>query len=89
MIELQELLSDAEEPYLELKQGGLSAVERFFWQVEVLAKLRLVLETLDLDNGQLLPKDSGCSSNGSKVLTPTVNELKMRSKSGKVASVGF
>ena len=43
----------------------------------------------DLDNDQLLAKDGSCATCGSKVMTRTVNELKMRSQTGKVASVGF
>ena len=42
-----------------------------------------------MDDGQLLAKDERCATSGSKILTRTVNELKMRSKTGKIASVGF
>ena len=49
----------------------------------------IVLAKSDLDNGQLLAKDGSCATCESKVMTRTVNELKMRSQSGKVVSVGF
>ena len=49
----------------------------------------LILAKSDLDNGQLLAKGGSCATTGSKVMTQTVNELKVRSKTGKVASVGF
>ena len=38
--ELQELLSDAEDLYFELKNGGLRAVERLFGHRGVLAQLQ-------------------------------------------------
>ena len=44
MAELQELLSDAEDPCFELKFGGLRAVERLFRHKGVLAKLRFFSE---------------------------------------------
>ena len=40
-------------------------------------------------NGQLHEKDGSCETSGSKVITRTVNKLKMRSKTDEVASVGL
>ena len=40
-------------------------------------------------NGQLYEKDGSCATIGSKVMTPAVNKLKMRSKTDEVASVGL
>ena len=37
--ELQELLIEAEDPYFELKNGDIRAVERLFWHELVLAQL--------------------------------------------------
>ena len=42
-----------------------------------------------MDDGQMPAKDGSCSTSGSKVMTRTVNKLKMRSKKAKVVSVGF
>ena len=50
---------------------------------------KLILAKLDMDDGQLLAKDESWATSGSKVMTRTVRKLKMRSKTGKVASVGF
>ena len=47
------------------------------------------LTKLNFDNGQLLAKDGSCATSGSKVMIQTVNKLKMRSKTVKIASVGF
>ena len=38
--EMQELLSEAEDLYFELKNGALRSVERLFWHKRVLAQLR-------------------------------------------------
>ena len=48
-----------------------------------------ILAKLDMDDGLLLANDEICATTGSNVKTRTVNKLKMRSKTGKVASVGF
>ena len=40
-------------------------------------------------DGQLLANDESCAISGSKNKTRTVNKLKIRSETGKVASVGF
>ena len=40
-------------------------------------------------NGQLYEKVGSCATIGSKVMTPAVNKLKMRSKTDEVASVGL
>ena len=48
-----------------------------------------ILAKSDLDNGQLLANNGNCATCGSKFMTRYVNELKMRSQTGKVASVGF
>ena len=42
-----------------------------------------------MDDGQLRAENESGENSGSKILTRTVNKLKMRSKTGKVASVGF
>ena len=42
-VELQELLIEAEDPYFELKNGGLRALERLFELDGVLAQLRFSL----------------------------------------------
>ena len=47
------------------------------------------LAKLDLDDGQQLASDESCATSGSKGITRSVNKLKMRSKTGKIASVGF
>ena len=44
---------------------------------------------LGMDDGQLLAKDERCSTSGSKVMTRTIKELKMRPKTAKIASIGF
>ena len=41
-VELQELLIEAEDPYFELKNGGLRAVKQLFELEEVLAQLRFI-----------------------------------------------
>ena len=48
-----------------------------------------ILAKLDLDNGQLLANDKSSATIGSRFLSRTVNQLKMRSKTGKFDSVGF
>ena len=48
-----------------------------------------IIAKLDMDDGQLLTNDESSATSGSKAMTRTVNELKMRSKTGKVDSVGF
>ena len=42
-VELQELLIEAEDPYFELKNGGLRALKRLFELDGVLAQLRFSL----------------------------------------------
>ena len=69
--------------------GFLRAVERLFWHERCSHSFAFELAKSDLDNGQLLAKDGSCATCDSKVKTRTVNELKMRSQTGKVASVGF
>ena len=55
----------------------------------MLAQLRFFLiAKLDFDDGQLHKKDGSCATSDSKVKTRAVNKLKMRSKTGEVASVG-
>ena len=49
----------------------------------------LILAKLDLNDDQLHKKDGSSATSGSKVKTRAVNKLKMRSKTGKVASVGL
>ena len=65
------------------------AVEFLFGHRGVLAQLHVILAKLDMDDGQLLANDEISATTGSNVKTRTVNKLKMRSKTGKVASVGF
>ena len=89
MVELQELLSETEDPYFELKNGDLRAVERLFRHKGVLAQFRFFLAESDMDDGQLLAKYDLCATSGSKLMTRTVNRLEMTSKTGKVALVGF
>ena len=52
-------------------------------------KASLYQAKLDTDDGQLLAKDERCATSGSKIKTRTIKELKMRPKTGKVASIGF
>ena len=89
MVEQQELLIEAEEPYFELKNGGLRALKRLFELKGVLAKLPFKIAKLDMVHGQLHEKDGSCATVGSKVMTRAVNKLKMRSKTDEVASVGL
>ena len=42
-----------------------------------------------MENFQLLAKVERCENSGSKVMTRSVNKLKMGSKTGKAALVGF
>ena len=42
-----------------------------------------------MDDSSLLAKKGSSATSGSKVMTRTVNKLKMRSKTGKIDSVGF
>ena len=87
--ELQELLSEAEDPYFELQNGGFQGCRTLVSARKMLAQLRFNTAKLDLVDGQLLANDEICATSGSKVTTRAVNKLKMRSKIGKVASVGF
>ena len=90
MVEQQELLIEAEEPYFELKNGGLRALKHLFGFEEVLAQLLFRYRKLDMVDGQLHEKDGSCATGGSKVMTRAVNKLKMRSKTDyEVASVGL
>ena len=96
MDELQEVLSEAEDPYFELKNGDLRAVERLFRHAGVLAQLRFLLDfgrknarkasfysaKLDMDDGQLLAKDERCATSGSKDKTRTIKELFISAKLG-------
>ena len=41
-----------------------------------------------MDNFQLLAKDEGSATSGSKIMTRTVNKLKLRSETSKVALLG-
>ena len=49
----------------------------------------IFLAKLVMKDGQLLAIDQRYANSGSKIMTRTVNKLKMRSKTRKVASVGF
>ena len=89
MVELQELLIEADYPYFELKNGGLRALKRLFEPKGVLAQLRFRFAKLDMVDGQLHGKDGSCTTGGLKVMTRAVNKLKMRSKNDEVDSVGF
>ena len=84
MGELQEQLSEAEDLFFELKNGGLRAVERLFWHDGCSHIFVFILAKLDMDDGQLLANDESCVTSGLKVMTRIVNELKLRSKTGKV-----
>ena len=48
-----------------------------------------IIAKLGMDNVQLLAKDERCENSGSKVMIRTINKIKMGSKTGKVALVGF
>ena len=48
-----------------------------------------ILGKLYLDDGQLLANDESSATSGSRFLSRTVNQLKMRSKTDRVASGGF
>ena len=89
MVELQELLIEAEDPYFELKKGCLRALKRLFELEGVRAQPRFSFAKLDMVDGQLHEKDGSCAAGGSKVMTRAVNKLKMRSKTDEVDSVGF
>ena len=89
MVEQQELLIEAEEPYFELKNGGLRALKRLFELKGVLAKLPFKFAKLDMVHGQLHEDDGSCAIVGLKVMTRAVNKLKMSSKTDEVASVGL
>ena len=89
MVELQELLIEADYPYFELKNGGLRALKRMFELKEVPAQLRFRFANLDMVDGQLHEKDGSCAFGSSKVMTRVVNKPKMRSKTDEVASVGL
>ena len=56
MVELQELLIEAEDPYFELKKGCLRTLKRLFELKGVLAQLRFRFAKLDMVNGQLHEK---------------------------------
>ena len=89
MDELQELLIEAEDPYFELKIGGLRAVKGLFELRGVLAQLQFDIAKLDVNDDQLHKKHGSSATSGSKVKNRAVNKLKMRSKTGEVASVGL
>ena len=89
MVELQERLIETEDPYFELKNGGLRALKRLFELEGVLAQLTFILAKLDTVDGQLHEKDGTCAISVSKAITRAVNKLKMRSKTDEVASVGL
>ena len=89
MVELQERLIEAEDPYFELRNGGLRALKRLFELKGFLAQLCFIFAKLAMDDGQLHEEDGSCASGGSKVMTRAVNKLKMRSKTDEVASVGL
>ena len=89
MVELQERLIEAEDPYFELRTGGLRVLKRLFGPKGLLAQLRLKFAKLDMVDGQLHEKNGSFASGGSKVMTRAVNKLKMRSKTDEVASVGL
>ena len=38
---------------------------------------------------QLLAKDERCATSGAKIMTRTINKLKMRSETGKVVLLAF
>ena len=46
-----------------------------------------IIAKLDMDDGPLLTNDESSATSGSKAMIRTLNELKMRSKTGKVDSV--
>ena len=87
--ELQELLSEAEDPQFELKNVISVLLNACFGIKEYSHSFVFIIAKLDLDVGQLLPNDESSATSGSKFLSRTVNQLKMRSKTGKVDSVGF
>ena len=89
MVELQERLIEAEDPYFELRTGGLRVLKRLFGHKRFLAQLQFIFAKLDMVDGQLLEEDGSCASGGSKVMTRAVNKLKMTSKTDEVVSVGL
>ena len=48
-----------------------------------------ILAKLDMVNGQLHEKHGSCATSGSKIMTQSVNKLKLRSKTDENASVGL
>ena len=87
MVEQQERLIEAEDPYFQLENGGIRALKRKFELEGVLAQFFLHSAKLDMVYGQLREKDGTCATSGSKVMTRAVNMLKMRSKTDEVASL--
>ena len=65
----------------------LRAVKRLFELRGYLAQLKLHFS--EVKYGQLQRKDGSCVTSGSKVMIRAVNKLKIRSETGKVASVGL
>ena len=78
LVELQELLILAEDPYFERKKGCLRALKCLFELKGGFAQLRFRLAKFDMVASQL----------HEKVMTRVVNKLKMRSKTDESASVG-
>ena len=90
LVELQERLIEAEDPYFELKNGGIRALKRLFELEGVPAQIFFSpLAKLDMVDGQLQKNDGTCATSGSKVMTRALNKLKMRSKTDEVVSVGL
>ena len=75
LVELQELLIEADDTYFELKNGGLRALKRLFELKRVLAKIFFIAK-LDMVDGQVHEKDGGCATSGSKVMIRAVNNSK-------------
>ena len=89
MVELQQLLIEAEDPYFELRNGGLRAIKRLFELEGLLAQPRFRFAKLDMVDGQLHEKNGSCATGDSIVMTRAVNKLKRRSKTDEVALLQF
>ena len=75
LVELQELLIEADDTYFELKNGGLRALKRLFELEGVLAQI-FFFKQLDMVDGQVHEKDRRCATSGSKVMIRAVNNSK-------------
>ena len=67
--ELQELLSEAEDPQFELKNVISVLLNACFGIKECSNSFAFFLAMLDMDDGRMLANDERCATSGSKVMT--------------------